>query len=124
MSPTQEKLGCLRGVGRSLRGLIRAWWDVDRVRISPREGQLLRLQPRSVIKVCGEPFEVVERLADCVSEDSPGDRESSVYYLCRGGRESGRLHVRVAGLEEEQRVVWTVGGRVCPLDVDEIEVFG
>jgi hypothetical protein len=103
--------------------LIRAWWDVDRVRISPREGQLLRLQSGSVIRICGEPFEVVERLEDGVSEESAGERESSVYYLCRGGCVSGRLQVRLAG-SGELRAVWTVGMRVCALDVDQVEVFG
>ena len=46
---------------RDLFKLFRSWWQVDRVRISPTEGRLLRLIPPCIICVNGRPVEVLRR---------------------------------------------------------------
>src|SRR5262245_38096901 len=86
----------LRGVGRSLRGLIRAWWDVDRVRISPREGKLLGLVPPCVIRVQGEPFEIMNRIEQA-NHKSSDEETAAVHYDCRGSERSARLLVTWTG---------------------------
>lgn len=119
----QASVGCLRGVGRSLRGLIRAWWDVDRVRISPREGKLLGLVPPCVISVRGEPFQIVNRRESTKRTESSDETIACVRYDCSGAGGSGRLHVRLAGARELQ-VTWAISDSVSTLEEHQIEIFG
>ena len=64
--------------------LLRSWWQVDRVRISPQEGRLLRLQPSCVLVLDGKRIVVqtrrLERQAtrlwvvyDCLAEAGAGE---------------------------------------------------
>src|SRR5260221_14778876 len=51
-----------RPLYRVCLNLVARWWRTDRVRISPREGELLRLQPGCVLTVNGVPAEVRVRM--------------------------------------------------------------
>ena len=120
----------LRGVGRSLRGLIRAWWTIDRVRISPREGALLRLQPTHVIFVLGEPVEIVRREVDQVTaaskQENPSEQEktTSVRYACCTAVGEASLSVCLAPGDRFPRLVWQAAGRELLLEEHQIEIYG
>ena len=40
---------------------FRTWWICDRIRVSPREGQLLRIQVGDLLTIRGSDFEVIEQ---------------------------------------------------------------
>jgi len=44
-----------------LRELVQAWWNKDRVRVSPREGRLLRVAVGSILFIEGERHQVLGR---------------------------------------------------------------
>jgi hypothetical protein len=46
---------------RHLLRLLHCWWAGDRIRASPRQGQLLCLGPGSILLLAGEPAQVLER---------------------------------------------------------------
>src|SRR5688572_8054988 len=46
----------------SIRNLIDSWWRVDRIRASPREGRLLRIEPGTIVTINGEMLEITERI--------------------------------------------------------------
>jgi hypothetical protein len=96
--------------------LVRSWWAVDRIRISPEEGRLWRLRPPCILLVDGRPAEVIART---LSGDEVG---LVVSYDCRTAQGDGRLTVRgVAG--STPKVVWMADGVERPLVAHEIEVF-
>ena len=41
--------------------LLSSWWRVDRIRVAPSEGELLRLEPPAIVTVDGEDVEIVSR---------------------------------------------------------------
>jgi hypothetical protein len=57
---------------RSILRLLQWWWIADRIRISPREGRLLRLNPGSFLLIAGEPARILERNAE----------QGCVRYVC------------------------------------------
>lgn len=52
--------------------LLQWWWSCDRIRVSPREGRLLRLNPGDFLLIAGESACVLERRV----------AQESVHYLC------------------------------------------
>lgn len=96
--------------------LLRSWWQVDRIRASPREGRLLRLRPPCILVIDGRVVEVVARTLahddDCVT----------VSYDCRQGQDVGCLTIRLAG-GLTSNVVWTAAGVERRLPADDVEVF-
>src|SRR5262249_44184930 len=107
-----------RSVWRSLRGLIAAWWRVDRVRVSPREGELLRLRPESLMLVEGEPVQVLRR-------EVAGDASAQgVRYECQAADGVAHLDVRFSEESGRFEISWSMCGRQEMLSKHQIEVFG
>jgi len=102
----------------SLRRLIAAWWRCDRVRISPREGELLRLRPGSILKLRGHVAEIHSKSI----QKTP--LATVVGYDCQTGTFPGRLDVHLGDAETRLEIVWLAGGRKEQLQPHEIEVFG
>lgn len=98
-----------------LARLIRDWWRIDRVRISPREGRLLRLQSGDLLQLLNMTVMIVERR---VEPDARGVR-----YRCEGGGCTGELRVTLDAGRQADEALWT--GKACSqrLSVDEIEVY-
>ena len=84
--------------------LLHWWWRADRIRVSPREGRLLRLQSGDLLIIASEPAVVSARqvirdpLDACIRYrcDSPADAfeltvrrtvDALVIDIHRGGRE-------------------------------------
>jgi hypothetical protein len=103
--------GC--GLG-SLWGLVQTWWASDRIRISPREGRLLRLAPGALLGIEGEMLEVTQRTVH--------DLRSGplVRYACRSA--DGDSELWVAALPE-LTIVWTRIGRDRRLRSDDLEIW-
>lgn len=98
--------------------LLHDWWQVDRVRISPREGQLLRLRPPCLIQVCSQPVEVQQRR---VGQTPQGPY---IVYHCRGEFGPSELWVSPVSACHGPRVRWIANGGEQGLSVDDIQVWG
>ena len=107
-----------RSMCRVWLGLIADWWCADRVRISPREGELLRLQSVCLVTIAGRPVEVLAR------QEVQSDRSHGVRYECR--TEDGRAHLHVRFSENASRleIGWSTAGRIEALLEHQIEIFG
>lgn len=93
--------------------LIRDWWQVDRVRISPREGRLLRLQPGDLLQLEGMTVTII-----AVDPDASGVR-----YRCEGAGFSGELWVGLDAGRQADEVVWSRQGCQQRLPAVEVEVY-
>ncbi len=98
--------------------LLRAWWQVDRIRVSPREGQLLRLRPPCLIQVCSQPLEVTRRRV----HRTP--RGPWVIYHCQGEFGPGELWVSPGGGRSGPRLRWITHRGERTLTEDDIQVWG
>lgn len=98
-----------------LIGLIRDWWRIDRVRISPREGRLLRLQPGDLLRLEGMTVTVTDRVVD---PDVCG-----VHYRCEGAGFTGELRVGLDAGRQADEVVWSRQGGQQRLPAVEVEVY-
>jgi hypothetical protein len=110
----------LSSITRLLRDvfrLIASWWQVDRVRVSPHEGRLLRLEPPCVMVVESRPAEV---LARTVGRTAAGP---FVVYDCRSATGPCQLRVVPLGEGYVSRVSWIEDGRERELAADDVEVF-
>ncbi|MBI4604553.1 MAG: hypothetical protein HY721_21535 [Planctomycetes bacterium] len=102
---------------RSLADLLLAWWCADRVRASPREGRLLRLEPGSVLRVAGRPAAVVGRR---VGETAEGPY---VAYECECESGPAALVVRhTAGLVRST-VSWSEEGTEVRVPIAAVEAY-
>lgn len=110
--------GSIRSVCRACLGLVAAWWRTDRVRISPREGELLRLRPECVLSIAGKPVEVLRR------HEVQTLSAQGVAYECRTDEGPARLEVRLTENGNQIEIRWSVSGRNEALDEHQIEVFG
>lgn len=100
-----------------LRDLLRAWWRVDRIRVSPREGRLLRLAPPCYLEQGGELWLVESRAVGA------GTTGSYVSYRCSTEGRQAVLTVTPARPGREQ-VQWIVNGACQTLSADEFDVYG
>jgi hypothetical protein len=116
--------GLLRGVGRALRGLIRAWWTIDRVRVFPREGRLLGLQPPCVIFVRGQPVEIVGRHTLAPREPSEQLGNPGVCYVCQCETGPALLSVWPGSGNRFPQAVWQTDGKEQLLEEHQIEIYG
>jgi hypothetical protein len=48
--------------------LLHWWWQADRIRVSPREGWHLRLQPGDLLRIAGRSAVVKSRQVQCDAE--------------------------------------------------------
>jgi hypothetical protein len=97
---------------KQLWRLVHSWWRQDRIRLSPTEGRLLRLEPPCFLVIDGQPFEIVKRTL------RPSDREPVAVYTCRTC--GSELMIR-QGLTPE--ILWHHQGVVRRLHETDIEVY-
>ncbi len=96
---------------------IISWWRIDRIRSSPRDGELLRLSPGTIISVRSRLAEVVGRsVCQC-------DGGSSVVYQCRTADGEAVLSVRPLGSGRYATLQWSENGSTEVLDEESIEVY-
>jgi hypothetical protein len=107
-----------RDLLNSAGSLVRDWWQVDRVRASPREGRLMRLQPPCIIRVGRQVVEVLRR---SVSQTSAG---SYVTYDCDNGEGPCRLRVTPVGTTHCPIVHWVECGQEHEISEDQVVVYG
>jgi hypothetical protein len=101
----------------SLARLVRSWWQVDRIRVSPSEGCWLRLKCGWLMRVDEEWFEVTSRSV------SAGPDSSWVAYECAGRGQVAWLRAQPLASGQPRALYWHSGGEVRLLDPAEIEVF-
>lgn len=97
--------------------LLGSWWKVDRVRVSPTEGRLLRIEPPCCVVVESRPAEVVARTT---GENAAGP---FVVYDCVTARGDGRLLVVPHDCGRRLDVFWTEDGVRRSVDEANIEVY-
>jgi hypothetical protein len=95
--------------------LLHLWWFADRIRVSPREGRLLRLQPNCILRICGEWAEVMERR---VADRSSGQ---VVVYRCAAG--AGNYELALRPIQRGVEVVLWRGDRCHLITEEDVEVF-
>jgi hypothetical protein len=94
--------------------LLGAWWRVDRIRASPREGQWLRLAPGSVVSIRGQAAIIVRRMTGA----SPAG--PFVEYDCQLAAGAGRLRVTMRPDGVLADVQWIdADGRCEMLDAED-----
>ena len=103
---------------RALLRLLCSWWRVDRVRVSPTEGKLLRLEPPCMLRIGERVLEVVRR--------SVGQTPDGTYvaYTCEDNPGVCELRVFPVGLTHQPTVQLVTSESCTVLDADEIEVYG
>ncbi len=106
----------------TLSSLLLDWWRVDRVRVSPREGLLLRLRPPCLITVATQRVQIEARqvLAD---SDVP-----TVIYNCQTEDGPAKLCIEALSQGSDIRVRWCQTGQTqdsaCQeLSPTDIEVY-
>lgn len=97
--------------------LIRAWWRVDLIRTSPREGSLLRLSAGCILEIAGEFWVVESRTV------GTGPAGNYLTYRCSSAGRLAVLTVSPAGSGREQ-VHWEVEHRTVPAAAEDFAVFG
>lgn len=100
-----------------LSGWIRSWWRVDRVRVSPTEGRLLRLEPPCWLRVEGTLVEVFSRT---VGETTGGP---FVTYGCRSPAGPCTLSLDPRGQGRTAILRWEKDARKEELSSRQVEVF-
>jgi hypothetical protein len=103
---------------RACLDLVAAWWRADRVRISPREGELLRLRPECVLIIAGKPVEVLRR------HEVQTRFAQGVRYECLTDEGPAELEVRLSENASRLKISWLVFGRIETLVEHQIEIFG
>lgn len=114
--------------------LVASWWRIDRVRISPREGRLLRLQPPCVVVVEDRPAEVLARTlanlphgasATTVADDRlfADNGLLEVLYECRSVAGDCRLRLTIAPGGALDGIFWTADGRERRITEECVEVY-
>ena len=106
----------MRELVTDLWRLVQSWWNVDRIRVSPREGRLLRLQPPCILLVEGCPVEVLSRIL------GQSTRGLTIAYECRSAAGACRLTVQPAG-NSTPEVTWFASGVERLIAEHEVEVF-
>lgn len=116
----REQMTMVRRLLADVRHLIEAWWKIDRIRASPREGRLLRIEPPCVVIVDERPAEVVARtLGRSAGEGGP----IHVDYECRSAQGACRLRLTVTACGAIGAIFWTAEGAERMVTENEVEVF-
>ena len=104
----------MRQVGK----LVSIWWRVDAIRVSPRQGRLLRLRPGTLLRVGDQHATVVARRV-CQGSDGP-----VVIYDCLVDERPGELRVPMSQGQQSTDVDWSHTAGCQRLPADDVEVFG
>lgn len=102
---------------QALLDCVRAWWRVDRIRASPREGRLLRLHPPCLLVIQDRLIEIVRRV---VGQDAEGP---FVVYDCHDGGDSAQLLVRPIAESSRTSIRWIGPDSGRSLAEEEVSVF-
>jgi len=109
--------GSARRLARDAAALLFAWWRADRVRISPREGRLLRLEPPCFLIIEGRLAEVVGR------ELAAGPGAPLIIYSCLTDSGTGELRVSPSEAGRRLEVKWIDAAGEKTLGEEEITVY-
>lgn len=107
-----------KSLGGTLAELLRRWWRIDRIRVSPRSGRLLRLEPPCLLSIDGQTIEIVGRTA------APNGSGAAVLYDCRTTNGTATLAVGLSAPGRPLSIVWQAGDEECELLEEELEVWG
>ncbi len=94
------------------------WWKVDRIRISPYEGQLLRLPLPCLIQIEGENIQVIRRRVGYTEEGAFVD------YDCQLQGNQAILSVDPVSFSLGRTARLTQDGKTLEVPEDEVIVFG
>jgi hypothetical protein len=97
---------------RDLCSLLRHWWTSDRIRVSPHEGLLLRIQPGDLITVAGVDAEVVGRSLI---------GEQGICLVCQTAIGPAELHVPIPPARNQ--LLWHISGVSRHVVEDDIKVW-
>ena len=99
------------------RKLFSDWWQSDRIRISLREGELLRLSPGALV--------IVEERAYWVTSQSAraGPDAEEVSYDLEGPQGPARLEVRGVSTKVPRTLFLHENGRTRPLAEDRLDIY-
>ncbi len=97
-----------------LAAAFRAWWGQDRVRVSPREGRLLRLRPPCIVTVDDEIVELTHR--------GVGRSRGDLYVTYTGVDVDGQTCELVV-VPSQPNVTWRVGEQLRVVSEDDVQVF-
>ena len=106
-----------RSLPAAIVELLKSWWRVDRIRSSPAEGRLLRLQPPAFVVIDERTIEVTRRV---VGQDRDGP---FVVYDCLEDGLPARLLVRPAAGCETMPVRWLSPLGEREFDERDVSVF-
>src|SRR5690349_17484309 len=118
------------GPSMPLLRALRRWAMSDRVRASPREGKLLRLEEGVCVRIRGVSAQVTGRTVNhrATSSSSFGNvgGAAEVEYTCRTVTGAIRLHVRtdVEGSDLRVSIRGLDGVGEAEVRPDDIEIFG
>lgn len=87
-------------MGWGLARLIRAWWNVDRIRVPASQGEWLRIEPGAIIERDGIFFDVIEVAG------TGSSLEPLVEVRCAAGDRSVRLLVATGPLPDQPILTW------------------
>jgi hypothetical protein len=107
----------LRKLCAFVAALVADWWRVDRIRASPREGQLLRLRAPCLLRV-GTQLVKIERRSVGQSGDGP-----YIVYDCSAEYGPCQLWVTPIGRTHRPTLRWVQGGQASELSEEQVEVF-
>ncbi len=105
-------------VWTALCHLICGFWKVDRIRVSPREGLLLRLSNQSIVVIDQKPLQIKTRKVIAAGESV------CVEYGCDGEDGPSLLRVIQSGLDLQPEVQWETGNGCNRYRPDQLEVYG
>ena len=111
-------LAAQQALWAALGDLLRAWWRVDRIRVSSSSGRLLRIFPPCLISIGDQTIEVVSRRV------SLAPAGAGVCYECRTPNGPAELCVTPAWGDGRASVLWCDAGGVQTLLADEVQVWG
>lgn len=103
---------------QSVVALVRAWWHVDQVRISPYEGKLLRLQPPCIVRIGLHNWMLRARRVGSTAEGP------YVLYSGDDGVQPCELRVLPTGSGFAAQVWFRTDGRAVELAEDDVVVYG
>jgi hypothetical protein len=92
-----------------------AWWHRDAIRVSPREGRLLRLQPPCIINI--DEHEIL------VEKRTVADHPQGAQVIYDGHIRSNRRATSLTIAVGSSNVAWTIDGSTLNVAVDEIIAF-
>jgi hypothetical protein len=107
---------------RDLVDLAVTWWKRDRIRVSPSEGRMFRLQPGTVLCFSCSPGAPRVSVEVVVRKEIKGSDCPRICCFCVTGEGNGALVV-TNNVDLPPTIEWFDNGRTFDLHPDDIEVF-